>query len=422
MWHRPRRRPAGPLFAGDAGPCPRRSRRGRAQGSVGGRRCHGGRRGRPLPAESGADRDSRGGARDVLPARGLAAIRGRGRMPGRRPATGRVARGADPKLGARGHGPGVAAQDRAAHPGPLGASERRAPCVPRAAAGGAGSRRLRRVALVSHRHVQGALRRGAVGAVLSRSRRSGARGPVRDLPPALLDQHRAKLGAGAAVPAHLPQRRDQHDRRQRHLAGGTAARARRRSGARARPRRQRLRLGAARQRARAARPWPGRGHRRGAVRPRSARVAERPSSRRRRTRLPSPRGHAQRALGRPGGAVLHGRSQLRRRARSERPPSASRRRRRGRAPRCLLRGRGGAVAGRPARATGAFRPWRHPDARSRPRPAGRRGAPARHCPTPAVPRLGRAQHRPGGCGRAARAASRAPWTRAMSCTATRARS
>ena len=32
------------------------------------------------------------------------------------------------------------------------------------------------------------------------------------------------------------------------------------------------------------------------------------------------------------------------------------------------------------RATGAFRPWRHPDPRSRPRPAGRRGAPARTLP------------------------------------------
>ena len=36
--------------------------------------------------------------------------------------------------------------------------------------------------------------------------------PFGDLPPALLDEHRADLGARAAVPAALPQRRDQRDR------------------------------------------------------------------------------------------------------------------------------------------------------------------------------------------------------------------
>ena len=46
---------------------------------------------------------------------------------------------------------------------------------------------------------------------------------VRDLPPALLDQHDAVLGARAAVPPPLPQRRDQRDPGQRQLdarAGG----------------------------------------------------------------------------------------------------------------------------------------------------------------------------------------------------------
>ena len=53
-------------------------------------------------------------------------------------------------------------------------------------------------------------------------------GRLGDLPPALLDQHRAELGAGAAVPAALPQRRDQHDRGERRLDGGPRAGARRR--------------------------------------------------------------------------------------------------------------------------------------------------------------------------------------------------
>ena len=77
---------------------------------------------------------------------------------------------------------------------------------------------------------------------------------VGDLPPALLHEHGAELGARAAVPAALPQRRDQHDRGKRRLDGGprACARWRRRPGAGARP--GRLRLGAARQRARAAGP------------------------------------------------------------------------------------------------------------------------------------------------------------------------
>ena len=40
-------------------------------------------------------------------------------------------------------------------------------------------------------------------------------GTVRHLPPALLDQHAADLGAGPTVPHALPQRRDQHHRGQR---------------------------------------------------------------------------------------------------------------------------------------------------------------------------------------------------------------
>ena len=84
--------------------------------------------------------------------------------------------------------------------------------------------------------------------------RPEARGAVRDLPPALLDEHGAQLGARAAVPPALSQRRDQHDRGQRRLDGGTRAREGARGRSRARARRLGLGLRPARQRARAARP------------------------------------------------------------------------------------------------------------------------------------------------------------------------
>ena len=76
----------------------------------------------------------------------------------------------------------------------------------------------------------------AARGVLPRPERAGARRRVGDLPPALLDQHRAELGAGAAVPPALPQRRDQHDRGQRRLDGGARAGPRRRRRARLRAR------------------------------------------------------------------------------------------------------------------------------------------------------------------------------------------
>jgi hypothetical protein len=41
--------------------------------------------------------------------------------------------------------------------------------------------------------------------------------PLRDLPPALFDQHLPDLAAGAALPHARPQRRDQHAARQRQL-------------------------------------------------------------------------------------------------------------------------------------------------------------------------------------------------------------
>ena len=56
-----------------------------------------------------------------------------------------------------------------------------------------------------------------LGALLPRPARPGARGAVRHLPPALLDEHGAVLGARPAVPPPLPQRRDQRDPGQRQL-------------------------------------------------------------------------------------------------------------------------------------------------------------------------------------------------------------
>ena len=58
--------------------------------------------------------------------------------------------------------------------------------------------------------------------------------PFVDLPQPLLDEHRAGVGARAAVPVPLPQRRDQHDRGQR-APDDSRGRARHRGG-RARPR------------------------------------------------------------------------------------------------------------------------------------------------------------------------------------------
>ena len=90
-----------------------------------------------------------------------------------------------------------------------------------------------------------------LAAVLRRPARPGRRGSVRDLPPALLDEHRAVVGARAAVPAPLPQRRDQRDPRQRQLDARPRGLTLGVDGAR--PRGGELRLGDARQRARAAR-------------------------------------------------------------------------------------------------------------------------------------------------------------------------
>ena len=73
-------------------------------------------------------------------------------------------------------------------------------------------RRLRRVVLVPHHRVQGPGGGRRPGRLLPRPGRRALRHAVRRLPPALLHQHAAHLGAGPAVPHALPQRRDQHRR------------------------------------------------------------------------------------------------------------------------------------------------------------------------------------------------------------------
>ena len=111
----------------------------------------------------------------------------------------------------------------------------------------------------------------APGRLLPRPRRRALRGPPRRLPPALQHQHAADLGAGPAVPPALPQRRDQHHRRQRepHARPRPARHRRGRPRPRGavpprhRPRRQRLghaRRGRRAAHARRAPPQPRDGH------------------------------------------------------------------------------------------------------------------------------------------------------------------
>ena len=66
-------------------------------------------------------------------------------------------------------------------------------------------------------HLQGPVPGRAAVRVLSGPARRALRLQLRDLPPALLDQHLAVLAAGPAVPDARPQRRDQHPARQREL-------------------------------------------------------------------------------------------------------------------------------------------------------------------------------------------------------------
>ena len=87
--------------------------------------------------------------------------------------------------------------------------------------------------------LQGPRRRRPARGALSGPRRPVAR-QLRDLPPALRDEHAPDWRARPAVPAHRPQRRDQHGARQpragpRAAAAGDAGRARGAAAARRRP-------------------------------------------------------------------------------------------------------------------------------------------------------------------------------------------
>ena len=105
--------------------------------------------------------------------------------------------------------------------------------------------------------LQGDADRAPAAAVLPRPARHDDGEPLRDRPLALLDQHRAELGAGAAAADDRPQRRDQHRPRQRQLdarpRGGALLRRARRRPRRlpAADRRGRLRLRRVRPRVRA---------------------------------------------------------------------------------------------------------------------------------------------------------------------------
>ena len=337
----------------------------------------------------------------MLPARAVAPRSRRGGVPSGGARAVRLARRAGRRVRARVDGARVHAPDRAARARAVRRGGRRAARVPGSPARRARGRRLHRVALVPNGHLQGALRGDPARRLLPRSPGRALGRVVRDLPPALLDEHRAELGARPAVPPALPQRRDQHDRGQRRVDGGARACARPRPEPFAGARSPRLRLRAPRQRRRAARPLRPR-HRRGADATRPARVAERPPDRRGGARdAPLPRDGG-RALGRPRRARLHGRHRLRGEARPERPAPAPRGDLRRRARRRLLgSGRGPAPRGRrrPPGAPGAGpAPLRRPPARA---PARRR-ADARARGAQAVRGLGLGEHRLRRCRRVAR--------------------
>ena len=84
------------------------------------------------------------------------------------------------------------------------------------------SRLLPGVDLLPHGDLQGHVPGRPARRLLSRSARSGFRERARAGAPALLDQHVPDLVAGASVPLHRAQRRDQHAARQRQLDGGAA--------------------------------------------------------------------------------------------------------------------------------------------------------------------------------------------------------
>ena len=186
--------------------CSRRSRRVRHRGAFSADRKTADGAGVILPLTPYLVPDGCGHRHDLLPRRRVA--RGdRGRVPRRRASRCRLARGAGR------HGCARALRRRAAcrrssrpcSTRPPGVdddeAEMRAYRARRRAErqGSRPARPLRRLVLLPHGHVQGALRRRRARALLPRSARSGARGAVRRLPPAVLDEHAAVVGARAAV-------------------------------------------------------------------------------------------------------------------------------------------------------------------------------------------------------------------------------
>ena len=157
---------------------PHRGRCGRAPASARGPRSRWPRAGDGLRTRRRRPGGGRGGVRRGGHPRPLAGAA----VPVDPDALGREARASAPRieqavLEARpAHGPGAAR-------------------LPRAAPARRPRRRLRRLAVVPHGRLQGALRRRPARRLLSRPRRSRARGAVRRLPPALLDEHRAVAGS-----------------------------------------------------------------------------------------------------------------------------------------------------------------------------------------------------------------------------------
>ena len=170
----------------------------------------------------------------------------RGRPPDRRLAAradGPAGAGRGGRRVAPGRGPGHrrpvrprSAQRRPApHRRRLRAAPRRRPTP--AGDGGPGRRRrrgraVRALGVVSDDRLQGPRRRRPPGRALSGPARA-RRGRLRDLPPALRDEHPSGLAARPAVPLDRPQRRDQHGARQSRA--GPRPRARRRWPARSPP-------------------------------------------------------------------------------------------------------------------------------------------------------------------------------------------
>ena len=251
-----------------------------------------------------------------------AARRRRGGLPGRGARAARLARRPGRPLSARRD----RARDDAADPAARARAGRRrrgrAARLPRPparrAAGGA------YVASLSFRTVtyKALCAADAARGVLSRPARPGLEVAVRRSSTSGSPRTPRRLGARAAVPVPLSQRRDQHDPGQRELdaspRGDFGLDAELSPGAR----RARLRLGHARQRASTSRPRRPR-HPPRALAARPAGLGEDRGSPTRSARLlPLPRG-PDRAVGRSGRPRLHRRPRRRRGARPQRPAAAA---------------------------------------------------------------------------------------------------